>query len=258
MIQRDLYLNRLADWREKHVIKVISGVRRCGKSTLLLQYINLLKASGISDEQIVSINLEEPEFESLLDHHSLYEYIKKRLCKNKYTYVFIDEVQQCKHFEKVIDGLFVKKHVDLFITGSNAHLLSGELATLLSGRYIEINMLPLSFAEYVAFTITDTRLALNNYLRFGSFPYTAVIGTDAGMIKSYIDGIYNTILIKDIVLRTGTSDITILENIIKFLSHSIGSPISIKKICDTINSSGRRISFNTIDTYLRALTESFI
>ena len=265
MVQRNKYLALLAAWREKQVIKVVSGVRRCGKSTLLLQYIDLLKNSGVGDEQIISINLEDPEFESLFSYQTLYEYIKKRLCKNKYTYVFIDEVQQCVNFEKAVDGLFIKRNVDLYITGSNAYVLSGELATLLSGRYVEINMLPLSFAEYMDFAGTnkkkkppEKKVAFNNYLHFGSFPYAAVLGADAGLVKTYIDGIYNTILIKDAAKRTGAADITLLENIIKFLCHSVGSPISIKKISDTINSSGRKVSVNTVEAYLRNLTDSFV
>jgi len=265
MVLRNTYLERLAAWREKQVIKVISGVRRCGKSTLLLQYISQLKASGIADEQIISINLEDPEFDTLHNHQALYAYIQKRLCKNKFTYVFIDEVQQCVNFEKAVDGLFIKKRVDLYITGSNAYILSGELATLLSGRYIEINMLPLSFSEYLVFAginskkkMANQRMALNNYLHFGSFPFTASLGTDVVMVKTYIDGIFNTILIKDIARRIGVYDISLLENIIKFLSHSVGSPISTKKISDTINSTGRKISVNTVDVYMRALTESFI
>ncbi|MCL1833935.1 MAG: AAA family ATPase, partial [Leptospirales bacterium] len=164
-------MTKLEAWREKQVIKVVSGVRRCGKSTLLSQYIKLLMATGVDREQIISINLEDPEFESLLDHNALYSYIQKRLCKNKYSYVFIDEVQQCVNFEKTVDGLFIKKFVDLYITGSNAYFLSGELATLLSGRYVEINMLPLSFAEYLSFSRSNTkektvdyRAAFNNYL----------------------------------------------------------------------------------------------
>ena len=265
MIQRDIYLTKLEAWREKQVIKVVSGVRRCGKSTLLSQYIKLLMATGVDREQIISINLEDPEFESLLDHNALYSYIQKRLCKNKYSYVFIDEVQQCVNFEKTVDGLFIKKFVDLYITGSNAYFLSGELATLLSGRYVEINMLPLSFAEYLNFSRSNTkektidyRAAFNDYLHFGSFPYAVVLGAEPDMIKTYIDGIYNTILIKDVAKRIGTTDVSLLENIAKFLSHSIGSPISVKKISDTINSSGRKISVNTVEAYVRTLTESFI
>jgi predicted AAA+ superfamily ATPase len=265
MVQRKGYLAKLEAWREKQVIKVVTGVRRCGKSTLLSQYIDWLRVSGVDNEQIVSINLEDPEFEFLLNHEALYVYIQKHLLKKKYTYVFIDEVQQCVGFEKAIDGLFIKKNVDLYITGSNAYMLSGELATQLSGRYVELNMLPLSFVEYIAFNgtngkkiIPDYRAALNNYLRFGSFPYVAALDADAGMVKTYIDGIYNSILIKDVAKRTGSTDISLLENIIKFLSHSVGSPISAKKISDTINSSGRKISVNTVDFYLRSLTDSFI
>jgi predicted AAA+ superfamily ATPase len=265
MVHRKEYLKRLAAWREKQVIKVVTGVRRCGKSTLLTLYIDQLKDSGVSDEQIISINLEDPENAALLDHQALYSYVQKRLCKNKYTYVFIDEVQQCVNFEKAVDGLFIKKRVDLYITGSNAWILSGELATLLSGRYVEISMLPLSFSEYLTFTGAnskkkgvDRRAVFDDYLHFGSFPYTAALSADHGLIKTYIDGIYNTILIKDVAKRTGITDVSLLESIIKFLSHSVGSPISAKKISDTINSSGRKISPNTVEAYMRALTESFI
>ncbi|GHV95521.1 ATPase [Spirochaetia bacterium] len=271
MVLRKEYLERLAAWREKQVIKVVTGVRRCGKSTLLELYIDQLKNSGVSDEQIISINLEDPENAALLDHNVLYSHVQKRLCKNKYTYVFIDEVQQCVNFEKAVDGLFIKKYVDLHITGSNAWILSGELTALLSGRYVEISMLPLSFSEYFAFTVTnskkkavDRRAAFDDYLHFGSFPCTAALellcskGADHGLIKTYIDGIYNTILIKDVAKRTGITDVSLLENIIKFLSHSVGSPISAKKISDTINSSGRKISPNTVEAYMRALTDSFI
>ena len=266
MVFRKEYCERLVAWREKEVIKVVTGVRRCGKSTLLSLYIDRLRESGVGDDQIISINLEAPEYESLLDHRALYSYIQKRLCKNKYTYIFIDEVQQCVNFEKAIDGLFIKKNVDLYITGSNAYILSGELATLLSGRYVEINMLPLSFAEYLAFTrktpkIKDAgiKTAFERFLFFGSFPYVASLGADnEDMIKTYIDGIYNTILIKDVAKRTGTTDVSLLESIIKFMSHSVGSPVSAKKISDTINSSGRRISPNTVEAYMRALTDGFI
>jgi predicted AAA+ superfamily ATPase len=266
MVFRTEYLERLAAWREKQVIKVVTGVRRCGKSTLLSLFIERLKESGVGDNQIISINLEAPEHESLLDHRALYSYIQKRLCKNKYTYVFIDEVQQCANFEKAVDGLFIKKNVDLYITGSNAYILSGELVPLLSGRYVEINMLPLSFSEYLAFTrknsktkALDVKTAFERFLFLGSFPYVAVLGDgNDSMIKTSIDGIYNTILIKDVAKRTGTIDISLLESIIKFLSHSVGSPVSAKKISDTINSSGRRISPNTVESYMRALTGSFV
>lgn len=260
MINRTEYLDQLIRWREHQLIKVITGVRRCGKSTLFSLYINYLKKTGIPDEQIIAINLEDIDNEHLTNYKILYDYIKVRLCKDKYTYVFIDEVQKCPQFEKTIDSLFIKENVDVHITGSNAYMLSGELATLLSGRYIEIRMLPLSFSEYISFlgTSDNIRAKFNEYLINGSFPYVAKLQNDISIIKSYIDGIYNTILIKDIARREGINDISVLESIVKILSGNIGSPISSKKISDTINSSGRKISVNTVERYLRALTDSFI
>lgn len=259
MVQRKEYLDKLKEWREKQIIKVVTGVRRCGKSTLFSLYIDYLKESGVSDEQIVLVNLEDIEYEDLLDYKALYNYIKIRLVKGKYTYVFIDEVQQCKSFEKAVDSLFIKENVDVYITGSNAIMLSGELATLLSGRYIEISMLPLSFSEYLKFTEgKDIRSSFNNYLKFGSFPYVAGLEKSDTIIRTYIDGIYNTILIKDVVTREGITDISVLESIVKFLCSNIGSPVSTKKISDAINSSGRKISVNTVDNYLRALNQSYI
>jgi len=262
VVLRNGYLKILKQWREKQIIKVISGVRRCGKSTLLAQYIDHLRSNGVENEQIISINLEDVQFEHLLDYNALYDYFNKRLCKSKYTYLFIDEVQQCNGFEKAVDSLFLKENVDIYITGSNAYMLSGELTTLLSGRYIEISMLPLSYAEYIELAnkkgYPDRKVEFDYYMRYGSFPYVSHLEKRDDIIRTYLDGIYNTILIKDVVLREGITDISVLESVIKFLCSNIGSPVSIKKISDTINSSGRKISINTVETYVRALTDSFI
>jgi predicted AAA+ superfamily ATPase len=260
LIRRTEYLNKLINWREKQLIKVITGVRRCGKSTLFSLYINHLKETGVTDEQIISINLEDINFDHLLDYKALHTYVSDRLRKDKYTYVFIDEVQQCPDFEKAVDSLFIKKNVDVYITGSNACMLSGELATLLSGRYVEIRMLPLSFAEYLEFAGDNgnVRASFNKFLKNGSFPYVAILQNDNTVLRDYIEGIYNTILVKDVANREKITDIPVLENIVKFLSGSIGSPISAKKISDTINASGRRISVNTVERYMRALCNSFI
>jgi predicted AAA+ superfamily ATPase len=273
-VLRKEYLERLIDWREKAVIKVITGVRRCGKSTLLLQYMDHLRASAVTDDRIIFINLEDPEYRDLLTADSLYAYIKSRLNKSAWTYVFIDEVQQCAEFERAVDGLFLRKKVDLYITGSNAYMLSGELATLLSGRYVELPMLPLSFAEYAGFTAGKTGAAwgspakiFDSYLSFGSFPYIAVLlsesaGSSDTMIRSYIrpyiEGIYNTILIKDVAKREGIRDTIVLEDIVRFLCSAIGSPVSARNIANTLNSGGRKISVNTVETYLGALRKSFI
>lgn len=259
MVQRKEYIDKLIKWREKQIIKVVTGVRRCGKSTLFALYMDYLKATGVSDEQIISVNLEDVEYENLLDYKSLYDYIKARLIKGKTTYVFIDEVQQCKAFEKAVDSLFIKENVDVYITGSNAYMLSGELATLLSGRYVEISMLPLSFLEYLEFTkAKDIKSSFNDYLKFGSFPYVASLEKSDAIIRTYIDGIYNTILIKDVATREGITDISVLESIVKFLCSNIGSPVSTRKISDTINAGGRKISVNTVEHYLRALHQSYI
>lgn len=261
MIQRNEYLKQLITWREKQMIKVVTGVRRCGKSTLFHLYIDYLKSTGVTEEQIIAVNLEEIENENLLQYHSLYSYVKERICTEKTTYVFIDEVQNCQHFEKAVDSLYVKPNVDVYITGSNAYMLSGELATLLSGRYITVDMLPLSFQEYLEakdLTKRSRKDWFNDYMKFGAFPYVSMLDMAEAVIRLYLDGIYNTILVKDVARRQGITDIPLLENIVKCAASSVGSPISTKKISDTINSTGRSISVNTVDNYLRALTDSYI
>ncbi len=261
MIERKEYLNKLKSLREKQIIKVVTGVRRCGKSTLFKLYQEHLLSTGVLPEQIISINLEDLEFEELLNYRELYTYIKKRFYKNGYTYIFLDEVQNCKDFEKAVDSLFIKENTDVYITGSNAYMLSGELATLLSGRYVTIDMLPLSFKEYMEANRDSKetiRGLFTDYIRFGSFPYLATIAKEEPIVESYIDGIYNTILIKDVAKREGITDISLLESIIKVIASSVGSPVSTKKISDTINSAGRKTSINSIDTYMKALCDAYI
>lgn len=261
MIQRIEYLDNLKAFKDKQVIKVIAGVRRCGKSTLFELYIDCLRKMGTEDRQIISINLEDLENADLLDYKALYSYIKEKLVPDKMNYIFIDEVQKCVGFEKAVDSLFIKKNCDVYITGSNAYLLSGELATLLSGRYIRIDMLPFSFKEYYEATKESGKSKqelFDAYLRYGSFPYVAYLENDEKIISQYIEGVYNTILIKDVATREKINDITVLENILKTVASSIGSPISTKKISDTLVSSGRKISPNTVESYLRALTDSYI
>lgn len=259
MIPRKEYLDRLIEQREQKIIKVITGVRCCGKSTLLSLYIDYLKSKGVQEEQIISVNLEAPENESILDYKALYAYIKKRVCKDKFTYVFIDEVQLCKDFEKAVNSLFIMDNVDIYITGSNAFMPSGELATLLSGRYVQIEMLPLSFREFHSVAGYPSKAeSFAAYLKFGSFPYLAAIDKKDSIIYPYIDGIYNTILIKDVAKREGITDVTLLESIVKCVANSIGSPISSKKIADTITSYGTKLSVNTVNRYLKVLCDSYI
>lgn len=261
MIQRKNYLDKLIANKDQKVIKVITGVRRCGKSTLFSLYIEYLKSIGVQSDQIISINLEDMEHEELLDYKNLYSYVRERLREDQTTYIFIDEIQNCNNFEKAVDSLFIKPNTDVYITGSNAYMLSGELATLLSGRYITIAMLPLSFKEYSKANqdlAVSRQNLFNNYLMVGSFPYLAKIENNPNVTIPYIEGIYNTILIKDIAKRENITDVSLLESIIKVLASSIGSPISIKKISDTLNSAGRKISVNTVALYVNALTDSFL
>ena len=195
MVERKEYLERLAQWKDEQVIKVITGIRRCGKSTLLLQYQTWLKANGVSAEQIVSVNFEELEYEELLDYRKLYEYLKNHLCVGKKTYIFLDEIQKVAAFEKVVDSLYVKPDIDIYITGSNAYMLSSDLATLLTGRYVEIKMLPLSFTEFLDITALDTEQGLAEYLRDGGLPYIAVMNRTSEKVETYLEGIYNTVIV---------------------------------------------------------------
>lgn len=261
MIERKEYLDNLTALKDKQVIKVITGVRRCGKSTLFELFAECLIKLGIEESQIISVNLEALENADLLDFNALYSHISARLNPDKMNYIFIDEVQKCEGFEKAVDSLFIRKNCDVYITGSNAFLLSGELATLLSGRYVKIDMLPFSFKEYytaVAKSGLTKAEIFDRYLKFGSFPYVACLDNDDKLIGQYIEGIYSTILLKDVANRAKISDISLLESILKTLASSIGSPVSAKKISDTLISGGRKISPNTVEMYLRALTDSYI
>ena len=259
LIARTSYLDSLKKQRDKQVIKVITGIRRCGKSTLLQMYQDYLLSSDVTTAQITAVNLEFVEFAALNHYAALYEYVNKRLLSDKMNYVFIDEVQMCTDFQRAVDGLFVKNNVDIYITGSNAYMLSGELATLLSGRFITIEMLPLSFGEYVlGIPDTDMQKAFRDYMRFGGFPLTLQYNRDEELIHQYIDGVYNTILKKDIVQRYKIQDVTILEDVIRFLFDNIGNITTAKKISDTLTSGGRKISQPTVENYLKALCDSFI
>lgn len=269
MIQRKEYLELLKKWKDDQVIKVITGIRRCGKSTLLALYQDYLRSQGVADDQIIYVNFEELEYEDLLDYKALYNYIKSRLHPEKTTYIFLDEIQQVVNFQKAVDSLYVKQNVDIYITGSNAYLLSGELATLLSGRYVEINMLPLSFAEFCEIKGgADKDALLAEYMRNGSLPYIAKLSGEAEKVDMYLEGIYNTIVVKDIEERQKrketdpnkrkVNDIALLKNISKFLASSVGSPVSMKSIADYITSGGRSISQATVGDYVDALVEPYI
>ena len=257
MIERLEYLEKLKKWKDKDVIKVVTGIRRCGKSTLFDLFINYLHSVGIDSKHIISINLEAPDYD-FQNYRDLYNYVMEKIGDSGKYYVFLDEVQNVKEFQKAVDGLYIKKNVDVYITGSNAYLLSGELATLLSGRYIEIRMLPLSFREYRDyFGIEGDEKLYLRYVNNSSFPYALKLD-DEGEVDDYLDSIYNTIIVKDIAIRKKLADTGMLRSITEFLFSSVGSTMSVKKIADTLNSNGRKISVHTVESYLEALTESYI
>lgn len=260
MVERKEYLEELKRWKEKDLIKVVTGIRRCGKSTLFDLFIDYLKNIGVSEKQIIKINLEDADYD-FKDYKELYDYIKARLISDKMNYVFLDEVQNVPEFQRAVDSLYIKKNVDVYITGSNAYLLSGELATLLSGRYIEIKMLPLSFKEYVsAFPNNNNYYQLFlEYMRNGGMPGNlSIIDTNPNDIDKYMDGIFSTIVYKDIMARNNITDKILLESILKFIYDSIGSPISTKKISDTLTSKGMSTSNHTVENYITAFIESFL
>lgn len=268
MVKRKEYLEQLIGWKDEQVIKVVTGIRRCGKSTLLTQYQEWLKDNGVTEEQILSVNFEELEYEDLLDYKRLYQYLKDRLVNGKTTYIFLDEIQKVPSFEKVADSLYVKPNVDLYITGSNAYMLSGDLATLLTGRYVEIKMLPLSFREYLTMTDLEPEQGFAEYLRNGGMPYVAAMNRTNEKVSTYLEGIYNTVIVKDIEDRQARkesepskrkiTDIALLKTIAKYLASVVGNPVSVRSITDYLISNGRKISPNTVGDYVEALTESFI
>ena len=268
MVQRKEYLDQLIGWKDEQLIKVVTGIRRCGKSTLLMQFQQWLKENGITEKQIVSINFEELEYEDLLDYKKLYQHLKEHLVSGKITYIFLDEIQKVPSFEKVVDSLYVKPNVDLYITGSNAYMLSGDLATLLTGRYVEIKMLPLSLREFLSMTGLEPEQGFPEYLRNGGMPYIAAMNRTNEKVSTYLEGIYNTVIVKDIEDRQARkesnpskrkiTDITLLKTIAKYLASVVGNPVSVRSITDYLISNGRKISPNTVGDYVEALTESFI
>lgn len=268
MIERINYIEKLLGWKDEQVIKVVTGIRRCGKSTLLRQYQDALRQRGVSEEQIISVNFEELENEPLLDYHALYDHIKARLCGGRMTYIFLDEIQKVPFYEKAVDSLYVKENTDIYLTGSNAYMLSGDLATLLTGRYVELSMLPLSFGEYCRAVGCTGEAALNEYMRYGGMPYVAAMDKTPDKADTYLEGIYNTVIVRDIEDRQArretdpakrkVTDIALLKSIARFLAGSVGSPISIKSVSDYLISGGRKVSPNTVDDYMEALRESFV
>ena len=270
-IDRKEYLDFLVKSKDRQIIKVVSGVRRCGKSTLFEIYKDFLIENGVAKNQIISINFEDMDYKELTDYKKLYKYIKSKMIEDKRNYIFLDEIQHVDKFEKVVDSLFIKENTDLYITGSNAYFMSSELATLLSGRYIELKMLPLSFKEYYQAKLEyekmeqkENRISktliqyYNEYIVNSSFPYTLQLDSDLKNIHEYLSGIYNSVLLKDIVARLKISDVMRLESVVKYIFDNIGNLTSLSKIANTLTSMGRKTDAKTIEKYIRGLTDSLL
>lgn len=259
-IQRKEYLKKLIAFRDKQLIKVVTGVRRCGKSTLLKMYQEWLREQGVEASRIISINFEDIDYEELTDYRKLYDYLKEHLNLERMTYIFLDEIQNVADFPKVVDSLYIKNNVDIYMTGSNAYMLSSEIATLISGRYVQIEMLPFSFKEYMESTgsMNDRGVKYTEYLENSSFPQTLELKGQPDEIRDYLEGLYNTIVVKDIVNRKKITDTMMLKSLLRFVFDNIGNPLSSKKIADTMTSAGRKIDVKTVEKYLEALTESYI
>lgn len=263
MKKRDLYLTQLVQFKDKPLIKVVTGIRRCGKSTLLSLFEEYLRNNGVHDDHIIRMNFEAFEFDEITKYAQLYNYIKNKMTNSKKKYyIILDEVQQVESWEKAINSFLVDSNVDIYITGSNAYLLSSELSTLLSGRYVEIKMLPLSFKEYLDFTDFEkgdnVDAIFNDYLEFGGLPTVVELKDHPDTIAPFLSGIYNTVIMKDVVQRNHVRDAALLESVLKFIAANIGSIVSTKKISDYLTSSGRKTTSDTIDNYLKMLENAFI
>lgn len=261
-IKRTEFLDRLKAFKDKQIIKVITGIRRCGKSTLMKMFMEYLISIGVQQNQIIFLNFEDFDNSELLDPKKLHTFVKERLASGKMTYVFFDEIQNVQEFQRVVDSLFLNPQIDIYMTGSNAYLLSGELATLLSGRYVTIEMLPLSFKEYVSALGTDSNLSLSEkykqYVQFSSFPYALNLGNNIQEVLDYLNGVYSTIVLKDVVSRFKITDTKMLESVVRFVFDNIGNPLSSKRIADSMTSAGRKIDVKTVEKYITALQESYI
>lgn len=261
LIPRKEYLDWLCRWRDKQIIKVVSGVRRCGKSTLFTLFKQNLLKQGVDEKQIISINFEAMEFEALRDYHALYQYINELLQQDCKNYIFLDEVQHCAEYQKAVDSLFIKDNCDIYLTGSNAYFMSGELATVLSGRYVELKMLPLSFKEFVsAFSPENVDISIqekfNLYLNYGSFPFLARYNSFDSDAYNYLRDVYNTIILNDIVKRLKITDVNALDKVTKFIADNIGNIVSINKIANTLKSGGKSIDNKTVEKYLQGLVDA--
>ncbi len=260
LIERNEYVAWLKSYKDKPLIKVVTGLRRVGKSTIFDLYIQELKKEGVCDEQILKINFEDLDNEPLRDKRELYSHIIASAKDGKTLYVFLDEIQRVDGFEEVVDSLFIKENIDVYITGSNAKFLSSEIATLLTGRYVEINVLPLSFKEYYDHFKDNgksKRDLFTDYITYGALPGIFMFDTGTAQQREYIESVYKTILEKDVLKRNSAASKQLVENILSYLVYNIGCLTTTKRITDTLNSNGTKVSYNTVDSYFETLQDCF-
>ena len=260
LIKRDGYMQWLNRYRDKQVIKVITGLRRVGKSKIFELYIEALQKDGVSADQIILINFEEMENEPFREKTALYRHILSKVQPNKMLYVFLDEIQVVQGFEEVVDSLFVKPNIDVYITGSNAKFLSSEIATVLTGRYVEINVLPLSFKEYsehYKFTGKDKRALFMDYITYGAMPGMTMFDLGSSEQREYIEGVYKTILEKDVLKRNSRAGKQLVEHILSYLIYNIGCLTTVKRITDYINANAAKVAYNTVDSYFDTLQDCY-
>ncbi len=260
LISRQDYFNKLLGYKDKNIIKVITGVRRCGKSTLLELYKDYLFNNGIDSKQVISINFEDYKYYDLLEAKTLHNYIDERIIENRKMYLFLDEIQNVKDYQRVVNSFYLNEKMDIYMTGSNSYMLSGELATLLTGRYVQIEMLPFSFSEFVEINGYGDNLerAYQRYIETSSFPYAFQLSYELNQVSDYLKSLYNTVVLKDIVARKSISDVMMLESVLRFLADNIGNILSTKKISDTMTTDGRPINVRTVESYINAFIESYI
>ncbi|MBR1778262.1 MAG: ATP-binding protein [Alphaproteobacteria bacterium] len=264
IIKRPQYIKELFSFKDTDLIKILTGVRRCGKSTVYELYAEELKKQGISPEQIQIIKLEEDENSDLWDYHKLHKHVMDHSVKGKKNYVFLDEIQNVEHFEKAVRSLYEKKNIDLYLTGSNSKLQSGEWATSLTGRYIEIKMYPLSFKEFLSIAPTDNLdKAYADYLAYSSFPYAQYfvrLNTPdlKKQIDTYLNGIYDTVVLYDVMSKKNITNAGRIKRIMKFMAGNIGSEISVKKMSDMLKNDGIILQPGVLDDYLDAFKNAYI
>ncbi|MFC6169409.1 ATP-binding protein [Loigolactobacillus jiayinensis] len=261
MIKRTTYLNRLSAFKDNEQIKVITGVRRCGKSILMQQYRDYLLSQGIAPANIIYLNFEDFELQQIRTEAQLHDLLGRTLKRDVRQYLLLDEVQFVTNWQRVINGVRVSFNCDIVLTGSNAMMLSGELATLLSGRYVQIPIYPLSFDEFltakaIAPDTPNLDNAFNEYSQYGGFP--TVVLAAANIKDAILSGIYDSILLKDVAMRANVRDISVLQTLVGFLADNVGQLINPNKIANTLTSAGQKTNVHTIERYLKLLSDAFL